>query len=322
MNTRIVSLLVAGFVGILIGWLLGPNIDEVREDVTARLDAQLPQIAALQNGIAGIEQRLAAAPSPDAAVATLGQRLDALQASVAAQTDAVATRVQEQAGAAQEQARVGIEGAAGAVQQRFDAIEAQIRELTAGLQERAAAPVETGSDAAALASEIGAAGAVLLPGQGAIFGGGRLDLVSLDEDAGTATLRPEGGEETTVEGEATVALSPTCTVRLAGVAAGAAYLMAEACEESAAPAAASAPIPAPASPEADAAAPVAAPAAAPTNEAPAGEPAAQDAERGSDVPAQGAQAVPNQQPGMASGNAGAQSQMDRPAAATDAAPAQ
>lgn len=234
MNTRMVSLLVAGFVGIVIGWLLGPNIDEVRQDVAARLDAQVPQIAALQSGLAGIEQRLAAAPSPDAAVAALGQRLDALQASVAGQTEAVATRVQEQAGAAQEQARAGLEGAAGAVQQRFDTIEAQIRDLAAGLQERAAAPVETGSDAAAaLASEIGAAGAVLLPGQAAIFGGGRLDLVSLDEEAGTATLRPEGGTDTVVENEATVALSQTCTVRLAGVAAGAAYLMTEACAEAA-----------------------------------------------------------------------------------------
>lgn len=307
MSMRIVPLLIAGFVGLLIGWLLGPDIDEVREDVAARLDAQLPQIAALQNGLTGLEQRIAAVPSPDQAIASLNQRLDAMQATVSQQADAIAARVQEQSTAVQEQARQGLQTVTGEVQQQLESLQGEIAALSARLDEQPAqpsAPAEGVDEATQLASEIGATGAVLLPGQAALFGGGRVDLISLDAQAGTAVLRAEGGEEATVEADASVEVTPSCTVRLAGVAGGAAYLMPEECSEPAAQAPADAATAQPAT-ETEAEAPAAQPQdAAPAPAPPAnGAAPAQDAQRGSDVPAQGAQAVPNQpnaqQPGAA-----------------------
>ncbi|MDY8109616.1 hypothetical protein U0C82_10755 [Fulvimarina sp. 2208YS6-2-32] len=84
-------------------------------------------------------------------------------------------------------------------------------------------------DAAALAEEIGATGAILLPGQAAIFGDAQLDLASVDGDNGAASVTVSGGEPQDVAAGDSIDLGGGCSVTLTGVAAGAAYFASAEC---------------------------------------------------------------------------------------------
>ncbi|WP_185985058.1 hypothetical protein [Aureimonas mangrovi] len=287
-RSRIVPVVVAGVVGIGIGWLLAPDISAVRDDFAARFNEQTPLIQGLQTSVADIQARMGAMPDAQAIEA-------AIQAQLAASEERITTLVNDEGRS--QPITDGLEDVRG----RLDAISQEVT----GLREDMAASAQAQSEAAAqpaedeagrLASEIGATGAVLLPGQGAIFGGNRIDLTELDAEGGTATMTPEGGEATNVAEGDTVQLSETCTVRLAGIASGAAYLAPEECTETAATQEAA--------PEGQAQQPGSGAPASPTqdNQAPAAG-AAQDQQSGTQTPAEGAQAVPDQQPGQAQENA-------------------
>jgi hypothetical protein len=272
MRSRIVPVVVAGVVGIGIGWLLAPDISAVRDDFAARFNEQTPLIQGLQTSVADIQARMDAMP-------------DAQAVETAIQTQLNSARDQMTALIENDSRTQPITDGLEEVRTRLDAISQEV----SGLREDVAANAQAQSEAAAaqpaedeagrLAGEIGATGAVLLPGQGAIFGGNRIDLTEIDAQGGTATMTPQGGEAASVSEGDTVELSETCTVRLAGIASGAAYLAPEECTETAAEA--------PAGQD---------------NQAPAAG-AAQDQQSGTQTPAEGAQAVPDQQPGQAEENA-------------------
>ena len=91
-----------------------------------------------------------------------------------------------------------------------------------------------GSDPAALASQIGNTGAILLPGQAAIFGGQRVSLASLSAETNGASIAVGDNEAKDVKSGGAVDVSDSCKVTLAGVAAGAAYFSAGDCQDTAA----------------------------------------------------------------------------------------
>lgn len=309
MTTRVAPIAVAGVAGIFVGWLLAPNVTAVREDFAARFNEQTPLIQQLQSSVADIEARLGTMPDAASLNASIQEQLSASEGRLATQTQALGAQLGEQAGAAPEAVTTGLEEVRTGIEDLRAEVETIGSEITTLREEGAAAAAASAQapedEAGRLASEIGASGAVLLPGQGAIFGGNRVDLLELDVEAGTASITPEGGEASDVSAGDTIELSPGCTIRLAGIASNAAYLEPETCSETGTQAA----------PVEDAAAPAeVAPAetqpveSAPAegqqaNQPPVGEAPAGEQQPGTDVPSQGAQAVPDQQPGQAQENA-------------------
>lgn len=298
MTTRIAPIAVAGVAGILVGYLLAPNVGAVREDLAARFNEQTPLLQQLQASVANIEARVGTLPDGAALSASVQEQLSAAEGRLATQTEAIGTQLAEQGGAVPQELTTGLDDIGSRLDSLGQDVASLREEMAAGAQ---AAQEPAADEAGALAEEIGATGAVLLPGQAALFGGTRIDLSELDLEAGTATLSTGGGEPSSVAAGDTVQLSQSCTVRLAGVAANAAYLAPENCAEggeaASGPAAGEAPQGTP--PAADAA-----PASdEQANQPPAGGAPAGDQQQGSQVPAQGAQAVPDQQPGQQEQNA-------------------
>lgn len=315
MATRAAPIVVAGVAGILVGYLLAPNVSAVREDFAARFNEQTPLIQQLQSSVANIEARVGAMPDADALHAAITEQLAAAEGRLATQTETLGTQLSEQAGtvpeeltSAIEETRTGIEDLRSQVETLSEELSSMREEVAAGAQ----APRE--DEAGRLANEVGASGAVLLAGQAALFGGTRVYLDEIDVEGGTATMTAQGAEAMQVDAGETVEISPTCSLRLAGVAANAAYLAPEDCNPAAGgtqPAAANG------DPAAAAAAGVPAPdgqgeareenPVAPGEEQPdqplEEEPAANAQVPAGAVPPQGAQAVPDQQPGMQEGNA-------------------
>lgn len=310
LSTKLAPVVVAGLGGVLIGWLIAPDVDAVRDDFAARFNEQTPIIQNLQTSVAAIEARIATLPDAEATRLALDESLGATEGRLATQSEGFVQQIGEQSGQSGEALSAGLEETRQGVETLREDVAAFRDELSQRLdtleersaEAQAAVPLE--DEAGRLASEIGASGAVLLPGQAAIFGGSRLDLSELNIEEGTATLAAEGAEAQSVAQGGTLELSENCSVRLAGVASGAAYLAPENCTEAAAASATTEEVqPAAQTPPA-AEAPATAPQgseAQPQQEEPAA--AQEGAEPGSDVPAEGSQAVPDQQPGLAEENA-------------------
>ncbi|NDV85481.1 hypothetical protein GTW51_02085 [Aurantimonas aggregata] len=287
-GSRFIPIVIAGLVGLLIGWWAGPDIDDVNERTSQRIAELEAPIAQIQTHVTELSQRVPADVATAGtgvadAVNALQARVDQLGADVVARTDALSQSLQQQAG----QTGGNVAEAVNALQARVDQLAADLAARTDAIsqavQGQASAPAAGAGDPAALAAEIGNTGAILLPGQSAIYGGSPVVLSAISAEAGTATLAVAGGEPQDVAAGESVDVGEGCSVTLAGVAAGAAYLSAEGCgtaapAEAATPAAAA---PAAEAPAAEAPATAAAPAAdapaaeapAPAAEAPAAEPA-------------------------------------------------
>ncbi|MFD2237322.1 hypothetical protein [Aureimonas populi] len=234
MSTKLAPVVVAGLGGVLIGWLLAPDIGAVRNDFAARFNEQTPLIQQLQASVASIEARMGQMPDADVLNTRMEESLAGLEGRLATQTEAAATRFGEVSGQTGEAMGATLEEMHGGIETLRGDVAGLREELAAraeAMMQDAPAPAPAEDEAGRLAAQIGATGAVLLPGQAAIFGGTRLDLSGLDLEAGTASVTPEGGEPQSVSEGETVDLSETCTVRLAGVASGAAYLAPENCTE-------------------------------------------------------------------------------------------
>lgn len=247
-SSRFLPLVIAGIVGLFVGWLFGPDVDDVEETVVARvdqLDAKVSELAApigaVQGAVQSVDERTTAIATQVQAIGNPGEALTALSAKVDAASAATG------------------EGKAAT-----DGLVAKIDALQAKLDAMAAAPAAGGGAADALASQIGNTGAVLLAGQTAIFGEKRLTVASVG--AGNASLGAEGAPPADVAVGASTDLGDGCSVALAGVAGSAAYLAPTGCSTGGQPA------------EAAAAAPVAPPAEAPAAAPAPAEPAAAPAE--------------------------------------------
>jgi hypothetical protein len=276
-SSRFLPLVIAGLIGLFVGWLFAPDIDDVTEaangrfdQVDARISAVEAALGVVQTGLAGVQTSVVDLDQRSSAVGTAVQALGnpaEASAALSAKLDAIAA-----ASAEGKAATDGVAAALAALQAKLDAA-------------AAAAPPAPAPDAgAALAGQIGNTGAILLPGQTAIFGAKRVTLAGLAE--GTASMGPEGAPPADVAAGASVDLGDGCSVTLVGVTATAAYLAPTGC---AAPdaAAAAAPAAAAPAPAPEAAAPAAAP---PAPAAPA--PAAETPAPAAEAPAAPAPAAP------------------------------
>lgn len=312
-GSRFIPIVIAGLVGLLIGWWAAPDIDEASETMAGQIAELKAPIGQIQTNVEALSTRLSepAADTGDSAatkaIDALGARFDQLTNELQSRTDALTRTVQEQAGQA-----------AGGAAAKLDEIAAQLK----GLEERIAAnasqpaapaPAEgataatPGGDPAALAQQIGASGAILLPGQAAIFGGYTVRLTAISADNGSATLVVSDGQSQEVAAGEAIKVRETCEVRVAGIAAGAAYLAAQGCGQAAesAPQAATAPkVPAD-SQQAAQAATEAAPTGSeqPAPEAPAPAAAAAETQQAASAPASPAAQPEGQQPAAPAGSA-------------------
>ncbi|HEX2018647.1 MAG TPA: hypothetical protein VGO17_06880 [Aurantimonas sp.] len=279
-GTSFIPIVIAGLVGLLIGGLLGPDFDDFEEAVSQRVAELQAPIGEIRADVAALNQRVPEAPTAavagvgqgvtalqtrveqlagelvartDAlsqtmqqqagqagtnaaeAVSALQTRVDQLAADLAARTDALSQTVQEQAGQAGNNAAEAVSG----LQARIDQLSAELADRADAVTE--AAGEQASADARALAAQVGATGAILLPEQLAIFGTNPVLLSAISEEAATATLAAVGSEPQEVAAGGSVDLGDGCSVTLAGVAAGAAYLSSEGCEGVAPPASAEAP---------------------------------------------------------------------------------
>ncbi|KQT50855.1 hypothetical protein ASG43_06230 [Aureimonas sp. Leaf454] len=265
-------LVIAGFIGLLIGWVLGPDVDDIETtlgdrltQIEAKVNNGLVSVAGIQNGMVGADQRMTeiaaavqaqASAAPNEAAAALSAKLDQADAASKAATDALGQTV-------------------AALGQKIDAL--------AAMPAPAAPAAPSGGEFAALASGLGNSGAILLAGQSAIFGSKTLTVASVGE--GKATIGTAGGASNEVASGASVDLGDGCSVALTGVAGPAALLAPTGCGAPSAPAAEA---PAAAAPAAPAAAPAAAAPAAPAAEpaaVPAPAPAAAETPAAAPAPA-------------------------------------
>ncbi|KQT86093.1 hypothetical protein [Aurantimonas sp. Leaf443] len=243
-GSKFIPLIVAGFVGILIGWWMGPDVDDARDEIVSRVDE-------VRGTLGRIDEKVATLGAPPAdtgtaqAIADLGAKIDAVDASVKAEAAAPAPAPAAPASDPQ-------------VVAKLDALAAQLQAMQAAAPAPAPAPAAAapaGGDVAALVGTVGSGGAILVPGQSAIFGGSTVTLSALS--ATGATLGTGGAAGSEVATGSSLEVGTGCSVTLAGVAQGLAFLKPEGCG---AAASASTPAAAPAAPPA-AAAPAAAPAA-------------------------------------------------------------
>ncbi|MCW7545782.1 hypothetical protein N7I30_18485 [Aurantimonas litoralis] len=236
-SSNFIPIVVAGVVGIAIGWAVGPDYDDLQEDlgnqmqgVAGRMQAEIEK---LQTSVSELSQQ-AAAPADDAvaqtqqAIADLGARLDQMGGDFQSRTEALGQSLQSGAGEARDAAAA-----------KLDELAAAIEGLKGDIAAAPAAAPQGGADAAggdpaALASQVGNTGAILLPGQSAIFGGNPVQLVSISAESGSATLTVAGGDPQDVASGSAIDAGNGCQVTLAGVAAGAAYLGSQDCAGAAA----------------------------------------------------------------------------------------
>jgi len=156
-SSRFLPLVIAGLIGLFVGWLFGPDVDDIEEAQTARFDQLDAKIAALQAPLTAVQAAVAeqakASAAPLPALADLTTKVDAIAVAVSAEV------------------KSGV------------ALGTGLADLQAKLDALAAAPpapaAAAGSQADTLAAQIGNTGAVLLAGQTAIFGDKRLTLASV-----------------------------------------------------------------------------------------------------------------------------------------------
>ena len=216
-GSKFIPIVIAGVVGLFIGWIVSPDVDEVTDQVNGHVDTLKGPIDQIQAQLKSLTAEVSkpAAPAPaatpsdqpdktDTAVAALGTKIDQLTSDLQARIDAVGKAIKEQpAPQPQQQAAASSAG------------------QSAGGQ---------GGDPAKLASQIGKTGAILLPGQAAIFGGQRVSLASLSAEKGSASIAVGDGDAKDVKNGGAIDVSDNCKVTLAGVAAGAGYFSASDCK--------------------------------------------------------------------------------------------
>jgi hypothetical protein len=235
---------------------LQTRVEQLAAEMVARNEALSQAMQGPAVAITGIEQGIIAVQAGvQHLAAELAARSDALSQTVQAQAGQAGANAAEavsalqaridQLGAeivARNEAMQGPTAAVAGIEQGIIELQAGVQHLAAELANRADAVTaangdQASADARALAAQVGGTGAILLPDQLAIFGGNPVLLSAISEEAATATLAAVGSEPREIAAGGAVDLGNGCSVTLAGVAAGAAYLSSEGCESAAPPAA-------------------------------------------------------------------------------------
>ncbi len=230
-GSKFIPIVIAGIVGLLIGWVVSPDVDDVSEQVGGQVDSLKGPIDQIQAQLKSLSDQVAKPAAPaeaaqsdqpgqtDTAIAALGTKLDRMTSDLQGRFDAVNKAITESP--AQQQAAASDGGQSGDGQSGGEQ-----SDQSAGGQSDS----NQGGDPAKLASRVGKTGAILLPGQAAIFGGQRVSLANLSAESGGASIAVGDGEAKDVESGSAVDVADNCKVTLAGVAAGAAYFSASDCQ--------------------------------------------------------------------------------------------
>ncbi|MEX6505149.1 hypothetical protein [Jiella sp. M17.18] len=240
-GSKFIPIVIAGLVGLFIGWLISPNVGSVNRQVTREVDQLKKPIADIQTNVQQLNSGLSQQADQTSAgvkqaVGGLQQEIAKLGNEVQTRTDALMQAVQKQGQAAQASQN------SNDMSQKLDQIAQALQGVQQSVQQLGQRPAasgggnnggqaggsQAGGDPAALANQIGPSGAILLPGQAAIFGGQTVQLSGLASDGQSATIGISGRLQSVQPG-ASVSVAGDCQVTVAGIAAGAAYLSANGC---------------------------------------------------------------------------------------------
>ncbi|SMC99687.1 hypothetical protein SAMN06297251_1171 [Fulvimarina manganoxydans] len=230
-GSKFIPIVVAGLIGLFLGWLLGPDVGDVEEQMSSvqssmaeQQDAIAQQVGALQTQIQALNEQVAG--QADSAGKTVTDAVGGIRSDLQTSIEELRNASGQATSSAQEQ----ISQVASDVSNRLQSIEQTVGQLGERLDQASsgssAGDQGNGQGGGDLAGRVGPNGAILLPEQAALFGNTRVDLVSVSGDQATISV---GGQEQTVSSGDSVDLSGDCSVSLAGVSGGAAFLSAEGC---------------------------------------------------------------------------------------------
>ena len=218
-GSKFIPIVIAGIVGLFIGWIVSPDVDDVADQVNGHVDSLKGPIDQIQAQLKSLSDQAAkpAEPAPAPAPSDQPSKTETEIAAIGTKIDQLTSDLQG----------------------RIDAVSKAIEEKPAPEPQAAAAASQSGDsqsesgqggDPAKLASQIGNTGAILLPGQAAMFGGQRVSLASLSAEKGSASIAVGDGDAKDVKDGGAIDVSDNCKVTLAGVAAGAGYFSASDCQ--------------------------------------------------------------------------------------------
>ncbi|MCK5932479.1 MAG: apolipoprotein A1/A4/E family protein [Fulvimarina manganoxydans] len=230
-GSKFIPIVVAGLIGLFLGWLLGPDVGDVEEQMSSvqssmaeQQDAIAQQVGALQTQIQALNEQVAG--QADSAGKTVNDAVGGIWSDLQTSIEELRNASSQATSSAQEQ----ISQVASDVSNRLQSIEQTVGQLGERLDQAgsgsSAGDQGNGQGGGDLAGRVGPNGAILLPEQAALFGNTRVDLVSVSGDQATISV---GGQEQTVSSGDSVDLSGDCSVSLAGVSGGAAFLSATGC---------------------------------------------------------------------------------------------
>ncbi|MBO0664490.1 ELKS/Rab6-interacting/CAST family protein [Jiella sp. MQZ9-1] len=223
-GSTFIPIVVAALVGLFFGWLLGPNVSDVKKDVDKQIASLKQPVDSLKTDVQSVSDSVkttldASNKSVTDALNGLKSDIDNLGKTVETKTDAIAK-------AAQPKADQGLADLKSEIAKLQDSVAAL------GSNGGAAASSSGGGDVAALVKSVGATGAILVPGQSAIFGSSTVSVSGVAE--GSAKIAAGNGEAKDVKAGESVDVGEGCQVTLAGVASGAVFLSSKDCEGEAA----------------------------------------------------------------------------------------
>ena len=230
-GSKFIPIVVAGLIGLFLGWLLGPDVGDVEDQMSSvqssmaeQQDAIAQQVGALQTQIQALNEEVAG--RADNAGQAVTDAVGGIKSDLQSSIEELRNASSQATSSAQEQ----MSQVANDLSNRLQTIEQTVGQLGERLDQAGSASSgggqgggEGGGD---LADRVGPNGAILLPEQAALFGNSRVDLVSVSGDQATISV---GGQEQTVSSGDSVDLAGDCSVSLAGVSGGAAFLSAEGC---------------------------------------------------------------------------------------------
>ncbi|MAU97060.1 MAG: hypothetical protein CMP81_14420 [Fulvimarina sp.] len=228
-GSKFIPIVVALVVGLFIGWLLGPDVDDVSENVNKDIASLRAPIEATQTDVQAVSTKVDETnQTVSGALAEMKTQLDQLGQTVETRTSQIAEAVAPQPDQNADATSQGIAD----LKAEITKLQESVSGLSAGGQSGS-----SGGDMASLVQSVGPTGAILVGGQSAIFGSGRVAVSEVSD--GSAMIAAGDGEAQEVQSGASLDVGDGCSVTLSGVASGAAFLTSEGCEGGSGQAAAS-----------------------------------------------------------------------------------
>ncbi|MCW4114041.1 hypothetical protein NPA31_003555 [Aurantimonas sp. MSK8Z-1] len=255
--TRFIPFLIAGFVGFLIGWMLGPDVADVEASLSQRIDAVGTRVGGLEAPLADLKSQVTAIgdqtksladhvgtlPDPSEGLAALNEKLDQLAQNLGKRGDALEASAEQQQQALQPvtQQLTALGEAVKQLGQRLDTVDQRLASLGSGSQSPASPSAGTAGRASSpepASGQPAATGQSASPGTGtqasaatgsvAALGSTRVFVSGLD--ANGAWLVPSGGSRQRVAVGSAIDAGNGCRVTLTAIETGAAELTGAGCD--------------------------------------------------------------------------------------------